>query len=196
MSTTALRIASLSAIAITAGALLGACSNNDSTGTSSNSNATSSTSTSGAVAASAEGQRCSSSALAISVGASDSAAGSVYRQIEFLNTSSQTCALSGFPGVSLVSGSNGSTQVGTSAEREIIKEDTPVIILAPGEAANADLRMINPGVYGAQCTESAGDALKIYPPDDQESTIVPLDGLRGCTGENAPATLSISLVHD
>lgn len=202
MSTTVLRIASLSTAVLTAGVLLGACSNSGSGGTNSNSGAPAtgipSSDADHSNASTASDQRCHASDLNIVVGATDSAAGSTYRQLEFHNTSTRSCTLAGYPGVSLVNSADGtkeSPQVGAPAEREVINETAPMITLTPGDTATAELRLTNPGLYGNQCSESAADGVKIYLPDDPESTIIPVDGLSGCTGDSAPATLRISAIR-
>ncbi|AGP31179.1 DUF4232 domain-containing protein [Corynebacterium terpenotabidum] len=140
--------------------------------------------------------RCTTADLDISVGASDGAAGSVYRALEFRNISDSDCTLSGYPGVSLVTGSDGATQVGEAADREPGEGDAPVITLAPEASASADLKITDPGVYGDQCTATPATALKIYPPEEQDATVVTVDGLVGCTGEDAPVTLRISRLQE
>ena len=47
---------------------------------------------------------CATSALQVKLGASDGYAGGVYQTIDFTNSSGSSCTLTGYPGVSLVSG--------------------------------------------------------------------------------------------
>ncbi|WP_130839401.1 DUF4232 domain-containing protein [Corynebacterium neomassiliense] len=138
------------------------------------------------------GQRCGTDDLTVEAGPGDGAAGSVYRPLEFTNVSDSPCILSGYPGVSLVSGD---AQVGQAAERESAAGDLPVVTLAPGDSASADLKITAPGVYGDRCTETPAEALKVYPPEQTVSVTVAAEGLTGCTGEDAPATLSISPIR-
>lgn len=135
---------------------------------------------------------CSTADLTVTVGASDGAAGSVYRPLEFQNTSDSPCTISGYPGVSLVAGDQGSRQIGAAADREKAPGAAPAITLTPGDVATADLKITNPGVYGDRCTATPADALRIYPPNERDSVVVAVDGLVGCTGDDAPVTLHIS----
>ncbi len=146
-----------------------------------------------AVTATTADDRCHTGGLAVTVGDPEGAAGSVYRTLTFTNSSGADCTLSGYPGVSLVTGADGATQVGAAADREPARQgDAPVITLSPGDTATADLKITNPGVFGDRCTATPADALRVYPPDERDSTVVPVDGLTGCSGEDAPVTLRIS----
>ncbi|MDN6536499.1 MAG: DUF4232 domain-containing protein [Corynebacterium variabile] len=194
------RTGAVTAVALAAVVVLGACSNDSSDSDNAADGATT-TPTEAALTGDApdgsssgssgsDGDRCHTSDLDVSVGDPDGAAGSVYRQLIFTNSSASDCTISGYPGVSLVAG--GDTQVGAAADREDTPGEAPVITLSPGDAASADLKISNPGVYGDQCTATPADALKIYPPDEKDSTTVTVDGLTGCTGDDAPVTLRIS----
>ncbi|WP_312775941.1 DUF4232 domain-containing protein [Corynebacterium variabile] len=192
------RTGAVTAVALAAVVVLGACSNDSSDSDNAADGATTTTPTEAALTGDApdgsssgsDGDRCHTSDLDVSVGDPDGAAGSVYRQLIFTNSSDSDCSISGYPGVSLVAG--GDTQVGAAADREDTPGEAPVITLSPGDAASADLKLSNPGVYGDQCTATPADALKIYPPDEKDSTTVTVDGLTGCTGDDAPVTLQIS----
>ncbi len=57
--------------------------------------------------------------LRVSKGANNGAAGTIYTNIDFTNTSGSACVLEGYPGVSLVrAGSNAGTQIGDAAKRD------------------------------------------------------------------------------
>ncbi|WP_291476498.1 DUF4232 domain-containing protein [Corynebacterium sp.] len=194
------RTGTVTAVALAAVVVLGACSNDGSDSDSAANNTT--TPTEAALtgdapdgsSSGADGNRCNTVDLDVTVGDPDGAAGSVYRQLTFTNSSDRDCTVSGYPGVSLVA--DGDTQVGAAADREDAPGEAPVITLSPGDAASADLKISSPGVYGDQCTETPADALKIYPPDERDSTTVTVDGLTGCTGDDAPVTLRISRLQE
>lgn len=192
------RTGAATAVALVAVVVLGACSNDSSDSSADGATTTpteaaltgDTTDGSSSGSSGSDSDRCHTSDLDVSVGDPDGAAGSVYRQLTFTNSSDSDCTISGYPGVSLVA--DGDTQVGAAADREETPGEAPVISLSPGDAASADLKISNPGVYGDQCTATPADALKIYPPDEKDSTTVSVDGLTGCTGDDAPVTLRIS----
>jgi hypothetical protein len=197
------RTGAVTAVALAAVVVLGACSADGSDSDSAADNTTTPTEAaltgdapdgSSSGSSGADGNRCNTVDLDVTVGDPDGAAGSVYRQLTFTNSSDRDCTVSGYPGVSLVA--DGDTQVGAAADREDALGEAPVITLSPGDAASADLKISSPGVYGDQCTETPADALKIYPPDERDSTTVTVDGLTGCTGDDAPVTLRISRLQE
>ncbi|HEY2263355.1 MAG TPA: DUF4232 domain-containing protein, partial [Streptosporangiaceae bacterium] len=69
-----------------------------------------------APSSSAAGTACATSALQVKLGASDGYAGGVYQTIDFTNTSGSSCTLTGYPGVSLVTGPS-HQQLGLAAKR-------------------------------------------------------------------------------
>lgn len=195
MSTTTLhkpRVTAVAVTALTVATLLSACSDdNKGESTGSVTAAPSATETTPVPL----DTRCHTSQLTVTAGPADGAAGSVYRQIVFTNSSGADCTVSGYPGVSLVTGADGATQVGSAADRENSGGTNPVITLSPGQSATADLTITNPGVYGDRCSETPADALKIFPPDERDATVVAVNGLVGCTGADAPVTLRITALR-
>jgi hypothetical protein len=129
--------------------------------------------------------RCHTSELEVTDGGGDGAAGSVYHTLNFRNSGDRTCTVAGFPGVSLVGDDNG-TQIGAAADRESGGAADPVT-LGPGQSATAQLRIVNVDNYGDQCTVAPADGLRIYPPDELDSTYLPMSGLRGCTNDDIVA---------
>jgi hypothetical protein len=83
------------------------------------------------------GDACAASALRIQLdtAAAGVAAGTEYVPLEFTNTSSQSCELSGFPAVALTSGVTGQ-QIGTEAAVDRSVKATAVL-LKPGGIAHA-----------------------------------------------------------
>jgi Protein of unknown function (DUF4232) len=108
---------------------------------------------------------CATSALQVTVAGTDgAAAGSSYYPIQFRNTSSATCNLYGYPGVSFVTGAGGS-QIGIPATEDSV-HPRQFIDLAPGQVAHAELRLVDTGVYSpGDCAMVTAHVLRIYPPN-------------------------------
>jgi Protein of unknown function (DUF4232) len=103
--------------------------------------------------------------LKITQGSPNGYAGGVDVTIGFTNTSSATCTLYGYPGVSLVSGPSPYKQIGLAAKRN---STTPVklITLAPGATANALLQIVDALNYpSSACSPTTATDLRIYPPN-------------------------------
>jgi hypothetical protein len=114
---------------------------------------------------------CPTSALHVSIGNGNGAAGSVYYPIVFTNASSSPCTLFGFPGVSFVTGPNGS-QIGDAATRQ---SDKPVqtVTLAVGGVAHATLQVVQALNFpAAKCQPVTAHFLKIYPPNQTEAVVL------------------------
>jgi len=91
------------------------------------------------------------------------AAGSTYIPIEFTNTSGAACALYGYPGVSFVTGQNGS-QIGAPAKRSRSFASVTVTV-ASHATAHAWLQVAEAGNYPASsCHAVSAHFLKVYPP--------------------------------
>lgn len=108
---------------------------------------------------------CPTSALRVSVSASQGvAAGSSYYPIVFTNISGAACTLYGYPGVSFVAAAGGS-QIGIPAT-ENPAHPRQLITLAPGQAGHAELQVVNAENYPpANCGMVAAHWLRVYPPN-------------------------------
>ena len=85
------------------------------------------------------------------------------------NTGGTTCLMTGWPGVSFVTGSQG-RQVGAPAARQ----GTPAVVsLAPGASAEALLQVAEAGDF-APCTTTSVRGLRIYPPNQRDAVFVAL----------------------
>ena len=105
---------------------------------------------------------CATSALAVSLGPGNGAAGSTYIPIEFTNVSSAACTLYGYPGASFVTVSGG--QVGTAATEDPAYPRR-LVTLAPGTTAHAELRITNAMNYPASaCQPIAVHRLRVFAP--------------------------------
>jgi hypothetical protein len=112
---------------------------------------------------------CLASGLQAQLGASQGTAGTIYQVIVLTNTSSSSCTLYGYPGVSFVNGQGGS-QVGAPATRNPAVKAAQ-LTLAPGGKANALLAVHDAGAY-PDCRPTSVNWLRIYPPGDFGSLYV------------------------
>ena len=125
---------------------------------------------------------CATSQLSAEITNEQGAAGSRLVDIVLTNTSDEECTLTGFPGVSAVTGNDG-TQVGPAALRETGTE-AATVTLAPGAQARAGLKITNVGLLdAAACQPQDADGLRIYPPENTDSLYVAVPGLQACAGE-------------
>ena len=127
---------------------------------------------------------CPSDRLDAAVAATEGAAGSVTLTLSLTNVGDSLCAMTGFPGVSLVAGDEGE-QIGNPAEREDDAGGPVRVELAPGAAAVTEVRVTRAENYPADaCEPVAARGLRIYPPDQRAALFLPHDGLTGCAAED------------
>jgi hypothetical protein len=130
---------------------------------------------------------CTTSDLAVSLGASQGTAGSVIETIVFTNNGSSDCTLYGYPGVSLQGGSP-SAQIGAAAARSATTPAS-VVTLAPSGTANAQLQVSVAGNYPAStCDPQQAASLLVYPPNQTVPASVPYS-TTGC------GAASVILLH-
>jgi hypothetical protein len=133
---------------------------------------------------------CATSSLKVSLGLGQGYAGGVYENIVFTNTSSASCTLYGYPGVSLVSGPP-YAQIGLAAKRDATAP-VKLITLAPGGAANALLQIVDALNFPtATCGPAKATAIRVYPPNQTASVVIPSTS-EGCA--EPVQTLFISAV--
>jgi hypothetical protein len=110
--------------------------------------------------------RCGASALRGSVQGSDGAAGTVWMTIQLRNASTRTCTVKGIPQVRLL-GAQG--QAVTAPSRPEGPAGS-LVVLGPGRVARFEFR------YPNGCdTAVVGSRLRVTPPRQRGSVIVPLD---------------------
>ncbi|GAB2919484.1 DUF4232 domain-containing protein [Streptomyces mayteni] len=137
---------------------------------------------------------CESERLDPAVAATEGAAGSTYLTLTLTNVGDATCAMTGYPGVSLVAGDAGD-QLGSPAERDPSAGDPVRVELAPGAAATAELRVTQAMNHPAdECGPVAARGLRIYPPDQRSALFVAHEGLTGCTAADV-GLLTVSAVR-
>ncbi|MGW1163955.1 DUF4232 domain-containing protein [Streptomyces sp. NPDC002550] len=110
---------------------------------------------------------CAVSDLYLSMGRKEGAAGSLYWSIRFTNTNTTSCALRGYPGVSVLDTAH--HQTGPAATRSGRSYGT--VTLAPAHSASAVVRTTN-GPIGGPCLRT-GTYLRVYPPASRTATLVP-----------------------
>lgn len=115
---------------------------------------------------------CATADLKVTLGTPNGAAGSVYLAIDFTNTTSVTCSLYGYPGVSLASGSP-PAQIGAAAARNPAIAPS-LVTLAAGSVAHATLQVTQAGNYpSGTCDPAPATTLVVYPPGQTASAAVP-----------------------
>jgi hypothetical protein len=112
--------------------------------------------------------RCDGPNLAVTVGAADGAAGTVYRTIVFRNGSGIACTLQGFPGVAAADAAGKAV---VDAARDTSRPPRRVV-LGPGASAHAVLAARNLPAGSAAC-ETYGQLL-VTPPDSRRTTTIPV----------------------
>ena len=114
---------------------------------------------------------CPTSGMQVKLGQSSGYAGGVYVPITFTNSSTASCTLYGYPGVSLVTGPPYS-QIGLAAERDTT---TPVklVTLAPGATATALLQIVDAlNFTPSTCSPQQATNIKVYPPNQTAALYV------------------------
>lgn len=140
----------------------------------------------------AAGSGCATQNLQAKLVNAEGAAGSVYQNIDFTNVGSASCTLYGYPGVSLGTGLP-FAQVGAAATRSTTAAPT-VVTLAPGQTANALLRVVEALNYPqATCSPTSTTYLQVYPPNQTTAIYLPFQST-GCMSD-AVNLLSVGVVQ-
>jgi hypothetical protein len=130
-------------------------------------------------------RRCTTGQLRLSLGQSQGAAGSTFTPIVFTNASKHPCTLFGYPGVSFLDSTG--AQVGVDATHDGGEEAT--VTLGPGDAANAQLQVPDPGNFSAaQCKQANAATLRVYPPGDFAALSI-ADAVTVCTTAKGAANV-------
>ena len=119
---------------------------------------------------------CRTADLKVAKGTVGAAAGSVYLQIDFTNTSGAACTLHGYPGVALTASMTSASQVGLAATRST-GQPYRLITLAPKASASATLHLVQVVNYPtARCGPVSGSFLQVYPPGQKTPVYLPYQG--------------------
>ncbi|MGW6015582.1 DUF4232 domain-containing protein [Streptomyces sp. NPDC055210] len=116
--------------------------------------------------------RCESDDLKVSMEHQEGGAGTVTFQVEFQNTSSSPCSLTGFPGVSF-RGRDG-VQIGKAASRDAGSKVTKVTLIPNGHAAvEVQARNGQSGLSDAECQLKSVAFLRVYAPGSKDQFNLP-----------------------
>jgi hypothetical protein len=137
------------------------------------------------------GGPCATTALRATLGPASGTAGSVYVPIRFTNASRARCTLTGYPGVSFVTGPSGS-QIGNAASRiPLPSGPARTFTLAPGAVGNAVLQIADPGNYPrSRCQPVSAPYLRVYPPGQTAALYV-----KNASSLGACASTSVTILH-
>ncbi|QUQ64095.1 DUF4232 domain-containing protein [Kutzneria sp. CA-103260] len=120
---------------------------------------------------------CATASLRVTLGQGEGAAGHYYVPIVFTNTG-RACTITGYPGVSYYAGAD-QHQVGDPAARE--PDTVRTLVLGTGESAYAALNQVNVDNFDpAVCQPVAATGLRVYPPNNTGSVLLPEPNARGC----------------
>jgi hypothetical protein len=141
-------------------------------------------STGPALASATTAPRCTTSELVVWLNTRGSGtAGSTYYDLEFTNLSAHACSIAGFPGVSALNFAG--AQLGNAAEHDAEHVATLVTLASgaaqaglegfqTGNTATVILQITDTGNYPpSTCHSVAAAGLRVYPPDQTASKIVP-----------------------
>lgn len=137
--------------------------------------------------------RCTADGLDITLGQSQGAAGSLLLDVDFTNSASEDCTLSGFPGIALVD--DAGDPIGAPAVRE---DNAPggVVDLRPGDSATAALKISRAENYDDQtCGPTPADGLQVIVPEETDTTVLDFtDGSGDLTQVTACSDDSVELL--
>jgi hypothetical protein len=112
---------------------------------------------------------CPTSALKVSLGPANGAAGTVFYPLKFVNTSKLGCTLRGYPGVTAVTGSG--KQIGSPASP--IAASFKTVTLLAGKAQSALVGIVETGNFSpSQCAPVMAAGLKVFPPDQSKAVTI------------------------
>ncbi|WP_189491286.1 DUF4232 domain-containing protein [Streptomyces antnestii] len=117
---------------------------------------------------------CGVSDLYLSMGAKGLGAGQLFWPIRFTNTSTTSCTLRGFPGVSVLNTAH--QQIGAPATRTT--QPIHTVTVRPAHTVTAVIHTTN-GPIGGSCRPT-GTYIQVFPPGSSHSVLIPA-ALRVCS---------------
>ncbi len=131
---------------------------------------------------------CMNSTLQPKLALTGAAAGTAYYALRLTNVSGKTCTLSGYPGVSFVSGVHGH-QIGSAATRNPVYPVTTVV-LAKNATAHATVGIAAAANYPAsRCDPATAHALRVFPPG-QTTAVYVKESFPACSAHVTVLTVS------
>jgi hypothetical protein len=132
---------------------------------------------------------CATSALKVSLGSPNGAAGTVFYPLKFVNTGKLGCTLRGYPGVSAVTGSG--QQIGSPASQ--ISSSYRTVTLLSGKSVSALVGIVETGDFSpSQCAPVTAAGLKVFPPGQGKAVTIK-KSFSTCSSTNV-ISLTITLV--
>jgi hypothetical protein len=137
---------------------------------------------------------CPVTALRITIGAANGAAGSIYYPLEFTNVGGVTCTMYGYPGVSFATGPGGAAIGGPAVRNPTFGR--ALVTLAPGLTGHASLQVEVAQSYTARrCKPVTAHWLQVFPPASYVASYVSFTAVT-CTGSiPGGSTLGIFVVR-
>ncbi|MGD7706289.1 DUF4232 domain-containing protein [Microlunatus sp. Y2014] len=123
---------------------------------------------------------CTYDNTSVAVTAAGGAAGSMVFNVTVANRGTESCTVQGFPGVSLVTGDDG-TQLGAAAAREDVAPAQ--LTIPPGGSAAAQLLVARAENHGEECRLTPARGFRIYLPGERRANFVSWE-LNGCANED------------
>ena len=105
--------------------------------------------------------QCASANLAVSLTSGSGTAGTYYYWLTLTNNGSQSCTMTGFPGVSLLDKSG--VMLGQASRTSATAQKLTV---AAGKAAYSQLGFPDAGNYSSGTCSTGADSLRVYPPNE------------------------------
>ncbi|MFF2650066.1 DUF4232 domain-containing protein [Streptomyces sp. NPDC058045] len=132
---------------------------------------------------------CRTEELTITLGRTDGAAGSLYRQLRVRNDADKPCTLYGFPGVSLVDSAG--HQLGKPADRAG-SQAAGRVVMKPNQREQVTLRSLTAAVQTTPgCHRAKAAGFRVYPPGERASAVIHAKGLEACTSTKV-TTLTVT----
>ena len=137
---------------------------------------------------------CAVSALRITIGIANGAAGSIYYPLDFTNISGLTCTLYGYPGVAFATGADGSVVGVPAARNQTFARH--LVTLTPGATAHASLQVQVAQSYPVSiCKPATAHWLQVFPPASYVAQYIPFTAVT-CTGHiPSGSTLGIYVIR-
>jgi hypothetical protein len=120
--------------------------------------------------------RCHTAQLRGELGRGTAGAGSIFPVLVLRNVGATTCGVFGYPGVSLLDARG--RQIGHPAVW--VPGVRRLIVVRPGGAVSAAMRLLNPGVAMGNCLPRS-TTMRVYPPDERAALLIP-GQLQQCMG--------------
>jgi hypothetical protein len=137
---------------------------------------------------------CATTAVRLTIGPSNGAAGSFYYPLQFTNISGATCTMYGYPGVAFATSAGGAVIGGPAVRNPTFPKE--LVALAPGATVHASLQVAIAANYPTHtCDPVTAHWLQVFPPNQYTALYVAFTA-QTCTGSiPSGSTLGIYVVR-